>query len=159
MDSEFHRSVPLTSFLGQLREPKYQTALYYSQWEICNYLMDLGAELSAKHPIHRVSLPSQTCKTPRCSGSSVISKLIKRNQERQSQLTEDIVGVTNPYVIISSATARAREAERRKLIGRLDDDDNLRLSFLSGFEGTIDEFASLRSSTWPDDRFCHTEFS
>lgn len=159
MDSEFNRSVPLISFLGELSGPKYQTALYYSQWEICNYLMDLGAELSAKLPIHRVSLPTQTCKTSPFSGSSTISKLINRNQERQSQLIEDIVGVANPYLIISSATGRAREAERRKLIGRLDDDDNLRLSFLSGFEGTFDEFTSLRSSTWPNDRFCHTEFS
>lgn len=51
------------------------------------------------------------------------------------------------------------EADRRKLIERLDDDDGLRFALLSGFEGTVDEFARLKSSIWPHDCFYHPDFS
>lgn len=50
------------------------------------------------------------------------------------------------------------DAERRKLVKRLDD-DGLRFSLLSGFEGTMDEFTSLKSSIWPNDCFYHPDFS
>lgn len=50
------------------------------------------------------------------------------------------------------------QTERRKLIERFDDDDGLSFSLLSGFEGAFDEFESLKSSIWPNERFYHPEF-
>lgn len=51
------------------------------------------------------------------------------------------------------------QAEHRTLIQRLDDDDGLRFSLLSSFDGTADEFLVLRRSMWPDQNFYHPGFS
>lgn len=47
----------------------------------------------------------------------------------------------------------------REFIRRFDEDDILIYALLSSYDGTFDEFLSLRRSVWPDSHFYHLDFS
>lgn len=47
----------------------------------------------------------------------------------------------------------------RKFLGRVDEDDLLIYCLLSNYDGSIDEFLSLRRSVWPDSQFYRPDFS
>ncbi|KAG8165490.1 hypothetical protein KVR01_004042 [Diaporthe batatas] len=82
-----------------------------------------------------------------------------RLQESQSWLVHDIVGSGHVFMRRAVEAEQGRQAERRKLLDRLDDDNGLKFALLSGFQGAFNEFQTLKSSIWPDKSFYHPDFS
>lgn len=120
----------------------------HRQWDICNYLMDLG--LSIPH----------TSATSEVSSTTSFSKPVLM----ESSQIPIIYKLDYQFIFPSMSPFDQRPRGEvidtcRKFIGRFDGDHIAICSVLSGYKVSIDEFLSLRRSVWPDSRFYHPDFS
>lgn len=129
------------------------------QWEICNYLLDLGVE-----PYVRASFTSRMVSS--ATSYVVHTTLRPQNPVELTSKQAEIDWVNQGSHLGKSWQRHSQRiriraeivTECQNVMRRLED-DRLKIEVLSGFPGSFDEFCTIRKSAWPDSSFYRSDFT